>query len=155
MGNTADCLTLVDNIQADPRFVGTFNYRLQSNSPAINAALNPYTQPDDYDFVRRPQGAASDIGAFEFKFMPTAAGVSVSGRVLSARGKGVSRAVVHLTKSDGDIQTAGTNSFGYYTFADIPAGESYILNVYAKRYQFNPQVINLTEDLDELNFTAQ
>ncbi len=63
-------MTLVDNIQADPRFVGTFNYRLQSGSPAIDAALSPYTQPDDYDFIPRLQGVASDIGAFEFTPTP-------------------------------------------------------------------------------------
>jgi parallel beta-helix repeat protein len=65
-GNDTGCLTLVNNLQADPRFVGAFDYRLLSGSPAIDAADNPYTQPDDYAFVPRPQGGASDIGAFEF-----------------------------------------------------------------------------------------
>ncbi|MCA1625629.1 MAG: ice-binding family protein [Acidobacteria bacterium] len=87
--------------------------------------------------------------------LPTAATVSVSGRVLSSLRRGVSNAVVHLTNQNGDTQTARTNLFGYYTFNDIPAGETYIFNVYSKRYQFNPQVINLLEDLDGLNFTAQ
>ncbi len=67
-------LTFQNNIQADPRFdprfIGAFQYRLQSGSPAIDAALSPYTQPDDYDFIPRPQGAASDIGAFEFTPTP-------------------------------------------------------------------------------------
>jgi parallel beta-helix repeat protein len=150
-------LTFVNqnNNIADPRFVSVSNYRLQSGSPAINAALNPYTQPDDYDFIPRPQGVASDIGAFEFQFAPTAATVSVSGRVLSARGRGVSNAVVHLTNQNGEIQTTRTNSFGYYTFQQVAAGESYVFNVYSKRYQFNTQVITLTADLDGLNFTAQ
>lgn len=60
-------LTFVNqnNNIADPRFVGASDYRLQSGSPAIDAALNPYTQPDDYNFIPRPQGVASDIGAFE------------------------------------------------------------------------------------------
>jgi parallel beta-helix repeat protein len=66
LGNNTDCLTLVNNIQADPLFVGAFNYHLQYASPAINAADNPFTQPDDYDGIARPQGFASDIGAFEF-----------------------------------------------------------------------------------------
>lgn len=144
-----------NNNIADPRFVGTSDYHLQSGSPAIDAALSGYTQPDDYDFTPRPQGAASDIGAFEFQLGPTAASVSVSGRVLSSRGRGISNAMVHLTKSNGEIQTARTNSFGYYTFQQVAAGESYVFNVYAKRYQFNAQVITLTEDLAELNFYAQ
>jgi parallel beta-helix repeat protein len=66
IGNDTNCLTLVNNIQADPRFIGASDYRLQFGSPAIDAADNPYTQPDDYRFVLRPQGVASDIGAFEF-----------------------------------------------------------------------------------------
>lgn len=149
-------LTFVNqnNIQADPRFVGASDYRLQTSSPAIDAALNLYTQPDDYNFNPRPQGAASDIGAFE-ALAPTAASVSVSGRVLTSRGKGISNAVVHLTNQSGEIQTVRTNHFGYYTFKDIAVGERYTFNVFTKRYQFNPQVITLTEDLAELNFTAQ
>ena len=63
--------------------------------------------------------------------------------------------MVHLTKPNGEIQTARTNSFGYYTFQQVAAGEGYVFNVYAKRYQFNPQVIALTADLAGLNFTAQ
>jgi parallel beta-helix repeat protein len=150
-------LTFVNqnNNIADPRFIGTSDYRLQFGSPAIDAALSPYTQRDDYYFTPRPQGAASDIGAFEFQLGPTAASVSVSGRVLSSHGRGVFNAVVHLTNQMGEIQTTRTNSSGYYTFHEVAAGESYIFNVYAKRYQFNPQVIALTEDLAELNFTAQ
>ncbi|MEJ7860755.1 MAG: right-handed parallel beta-helix repeat-containing protein [Pyrinomonadaceae bacterium] len=144
-----------NNNIADPRFVAASNYRLQFNSPAIDAALSPYTQRDDYDFIPRPQGTASDIGAFEFKLGTTAASVSVSGRVLSSRGRGVFNAVVHLTNQMGEIQTTRTNSSGYYTFKDIAVGECYTFNVFTKRYQFNPQVITLTEDLAELNFTAQ
>ncbi len=150
-------LTFVNqnNNIADPRFVAASNYRLQNGSPAIDAALSPYTQPDDYDFIPRPQGAASDIGAFEAQLRPTAASVSVSGRVLSSRGRGGSNAVVHLTKPNGEIQTTRTNSFGYYSFKDVVVGQTYIINVYSKRYQFNPQVVSLTEDLGGLNFTAQ
>jgi hypothetical protein len=84
----------------------------------------------------------------------TAATVSVSGRVTS-RGRGISNAVVHLTNQSGEIQTAKTNRLGYYTFTNLAAGETYIFNVFSKRYQFNPKVVSLTEDLDELNFTAQ
>jgi hypothetical protein len=84
----------------------------------------------------------------------TAATVSVSGRV-TARGKGISSAVVHLTSQSGEIFTTRTNRLGYYTFKELAAGETYIINVYSKRYQFTTQVINLTEDLAELDFSAQ
>ncbi|MGI8641324.1 MAG: right-handed parallel beta-helix repeat-containing protein [Pyrinomonadaceae bacterium] len=73
-------LTFQNNIQADPRFVGTSNYHLLTGSPAIDAALNLYTQPDDYDFIVRPQGAASDIGAFEYTTAGTGSEADVSPR---------------------------------------------------------------------------
>ena len=95
------------------------------------------------------------MGGFEAPLEPTAASVFVSGRVLSSREREVSNAVVYLTNQNAETQTTGTNSFGYYTFVDIAAGETYIFNVYAKRYQFKAQVITLTEDLAELDFTTQ
>jgi len=82
------------------------------------------------------------------------ASVSVSGRVKAGQ-RGVSNAVVQLTNQKGETQTARANFFGYYSFRDLVAGETHIINVSSKRYQFTPQVVNLTEDLDELNFTAQ
>ena len=78
----------------------------------------------------------------------------MSGRV-TARGRGISNAVVHLTSQSGEILTARTNRLGYYTFKELAVGETYIFNVFSKRYQFTPQVITLTEDLGELNFTAE
>jgi hypothetical protein len=85
---------------------------------------------------------------------PTAATVSISGRVTAKR-RGVSGAVVQITKQTGEIQTARTNRFGYYTFKELAVGETYIFNVFSKRFQFNTQVINLTEDLSDIDFTAQ
>jgi hypothetical protein len=85
---------------------------------------------------------------------PTAATVSVAGRV-TARGRGISNSIVHLTSQNGEIQTVRTNRLGYYIFTDLAAGETYIFNVFSKRYQFDPKVISLTEDLAELDFTAQ
>jgi hypothetical protein len=53
---------------ADPQFVSlaTRDFHLQSTSPAVDAAVTATANPDhDLDGVVRPQGAASDIGAFE------------------------------------------------------------------------------------------
>jgi len=103
--------------------------------------------------VTRPQEGACEKGSTE-RTLTTAATVSVSGRV-TARGRGMSNAVVHLTNQNGEIHTVRTNRGGYYTFTDLAAGETFIFNVFSKRYQFNPKVINLTEDLSEIDFTAQ
>ena len=47
---------------------------------------------------------------------PTAASVSITGRVTNVSGAGVSKIRVNLTKPNGEILTALTNPFGYYSF---------------------------------------
>jgi hypothetical protein len=132
-----------------------------SNALAVNPSNNTALTTDQRGagFPRIVDGnndstAIVDIGAFEVQQVTTAATVSVSGRV-TARGRGISNAVVHLTSQSGEIQTARTNRLGYYTFKELAAGETYIFNVFSKRYQFDPKVINLTEDLSEVDFAAQ
>ena len=84
----------------------------------------------------------------------TAAGANIAGRILSAAGRAVSGAQVTLTDGNGNTFTARTNVFGYYRLADLPAGGTYIAAVRHKNYRFTPQVINLTDNLDGINFVA-
>jgi hypothetical protein len=85
---------------------------------------------------------------------PTAAPVSVSGRVITPIGRGVARARVLLTNSTGETRMVMTNPFGYFRFKEIDSGETYVFEVTHKRYTFTPQVLSVTNDLTELNFTA-
>jgi hypothetical protein len=85
---------------------------------------------------------------------PTAASVSISGRVLTNSRRGLSNALVYLTDSEGNTRTARTNSFGYYRFQDVSAGQSVAITVVSKRYQFAPQVLNLNEEMNGVNFLA-
>ena len=86
---------------------------------------------------------------------PTAAAVSVEGRVTNAAGRAVAQAFVVLTDRNGATRTVLTNSFGYYRFADVAAGQTYVVAVRHKRYEFAPQVVSVTENLNNLNFAAQ
>ncbi len=124
----------------------------------------------------RPGNSAGGSGQFEngscivfvgissgnnvFKFVnlrngPTAASVTVRGRVLSPNGRGVSRSRVMITDSTGQTRTVMTNPFGFYTFGNIEVGGTYILQVRDKRYTYTPQAISLTEEATDVNFTAQ
>ena len=85
---------------------------------------------------------------------PTASGVQIAGRVLSDRGRGVSRAAVVITNAAGEQRTALTNQFGYFRFEDIEAGQTYVVDVRHKRYIFVSQVVNVNENLTGLSFTA-
>jgi hypothetical protein len=82
---------------------------------------------------------------------PTAAPVSITGRVLTSDGRGISGASVSLTDSLGVAYQARTNSFGYYRFEEVRGGESYILTVAAKRLKFSPQIVNADADITGLN----
>jgi len=87
----------------------------------------------------------------------TAAPVNISGRVVDANGRGISRTMLVL--SGGSLAEpifTLTNPFGYYNFTDVESGEAYLLRIESKRYRFdNPSIfINLDDNLAGLDFVA-
>ncbi len=86
---------------------------------------------------------------------PTSALVSISGRVSDSYGRAVSGAQVVLSDSSGTTRTSRTNSFGYYRFLDIAAGSTAIVSVKHKQSVFAPQVISVSDNITDLDFTAQ
>jgi hypothetical protein len=89
-------------------------------------------------------------------FAPTAAAVSIGGRVRTAQGAGIRNAVVPLTHSDGTSRSTRTGAFGYFKFENVPVGEVYIVGVTTRRYEFNqPTVIRtIFNEVDDLEFIA-
>lgn len=85
---------------------------------------------------------------------PTAATASVSGRVVAADGRGVVSAFVSLTDSEGNKRVAVTNPFGYYQFDGIEAGQSVLIKVVSKKYQFEPRIITTTDNLTDVDFVG-
>ncbi|HEX9962305.1 MAG TPA: OB-fold nucleic acid binding domain-containing protein, partial [Pyrinomonadaceae bacterium] len=83
---------------------------------------------------------------------PTAASVTVAGRVMSGKTAGVSNASLYLTDSSGEVRVARTNQFGYYQFAEVRAGETYVISVRHRSYQFAPQAVTVNEELADVNF---
>lgn len=106
----------------------------------------------EYDFASPMNVSASN---FLIALSPTAAPVSVWGKIIDPRGRGISGATVTVTGGNGVVSSAISNRFGYFMFEEIESGETYIFQVSHNRYAFAPQVVNLVEDLDNLNFTAQ
>ena len=85
---------------------------------------------------------------------PTAASVSIFGRVLTADGIGLFNARVSLTSADGTVRIIPTSSFGHFTFNDVQVGQTYILQVVSRRYEFAPQVVFISDDNYVIDFTA-
>lgn len=86
----------------------------------------------------------------------TAASVSVGGRVTMGKDRGIRNVLISMTDSNGQVRTVLTGAFGYYRFADVAAGESYIISVSAKRFTFSQQsqLLTINEETDDINFVA-
>jgi hypothetical protein len=85
---------------------------------------------------------------------PTAAMVSVSGRVLTPTGRGLMNAEVVLTDSSGNERAARTVTSGYFRFEAVEVGQTYVVSVRSKRYRFEPQIVTVNDQLADLNLTA-
>jgi Carboxypeptidase regulatory-like domain len=88
-------------------------------------------------------------------FAPTAAQATVSGRVINSFGRGLARVRIAVTNQQGETRFASTNQFGYYRIGELNTGETYIFELRSKTYQFNPLVLTITDNLDNLDFVAQ
>jgi hypothetical protein len=117
-------------------------------SSSINASSGRALAPE----------AADQGGAYFYTnaIDPTAADVSVSGRVVNANGRPIANVIVTLTDSRGSSRLAQTGQLGLYGFDNVPAGETYILSVAAKRYSFaNPaRIVSLNDSLTDADFIA-
>ncbi len=52
-------------------------------------------------------------------------------------------------------KTARTNGFGYYSFYEVEAGQTIVLSVTSKDYEFMPRAVTITEELSNLDFMAE
>lgn len=86
----------------------------------------------------------------------TAADASVSGRVTTDGGRGISMANVTLTDMSGNSRTVTTNQFGTYYFDAVESGQNYVVRVENKKYTFSPnnRVINVNDDARDVDFQA-
>jgi hypothetical protein len=109
-------------------------------------------------------GASSSGGGFSVRggfwapvsLSPTAASVSISGKVSTAAGNGIRNAQITLTAPNGTTRNAVSGSLGYYLFDDVPAGQTYIVSISSKRFTFAlPSiVIDAGADFDGADFVA-
>jgi hypothetical protein len=85
---------------------------------------------------------------------PTAAGVEVSGRVMTPDGRGLRNATVTMTDAAGITRTAVTSSFGYYRFEGVPVGDSFVMSVNSRNFRFVPRVVTVTDTLTDVDFVG-
>jgi hypothetical protein len=100
-----------------------------------------------------PWKSGAQGGAYIYSAGTTAGGAHISGRVLTPEGRGLVNAMVTVTDSKGTERTAQTGTFGNFAVENLPSGESYVVSVRSRKYQFASQVVQLQADLD--GFTIQ
>ncbi len=88
---------------------------------------------------------------------PTASNASISGRVVTAGGRGIRNAVLTVTSPLGGLRSTTTGSLGYFSFGELEVGSTYILTIVSKRFTFANSVllIELNDDVRQVVFTAQ
>lgn len=141
---TSDFLSFANTVER--------NFALSFSSIIPQLALGPGGFFDSF--------TAAGTGTFASSPRPviccitTPASVSVSGRVIAPNGRGLSGATVTLTEADGTVHRVRTSAFGHYRVADLTAGQTVIISVASKRYNFQPRTLNLNEDVENLNLLS-
>jgi hypothetical protein len=135
----------------------------QTNSTNANISFDTETPMRTGSFFQgaNPPVSWSDLApATSFKVnigltfsAPTAATVTVSGRVLSSGGTGVRGAIVTMNDMHGIQRSAITNAFGYYVFDGVQSGETFVMRASARRYTFSAKTVNVTDSLTDIDFT--
>lgn len=115
------------------------------------------SQSGTFDFsVTTDSGGNTNVTDYRLNVIPTtSANAAISGRVFDNDGNALRNAVVLLTDANGNTRKMQTGSFGVYRFDELAVGQTYIIQVVSKKFTFAPQTVYLTDNLSELNFTAQ
>jgi carboxypeptidase family protein len=83
---------------------------------------------------------------------PTAAGVSVSGRVSTSNGRALRNAEVILIEPNGTIRRTRTGSLGFFEFTDVAGGQAVIVEVRSSRHSFSSRVVSLADNASGVDF---
>lgn len=137
--------------------VKTDTYDNDLNNQTVGGYLIDCTANDC--FSQAPWHTAADNDPTGISLLPpSSAPASVGGRVQNSGGNGIGGVSVSLIRvSDGEIWHALSNTFGYFSFQQIPTGQTYIVSVNSKRHSFpvNTLTIALTDDITDIVFAAE
>ena len=105
-----------------------------------------------------PLGGGQIAAGWGLQFLaPTSAEASIGGRVTTANGSGIRNAIVKLTGGRlTEPRYVATGSFGSYAFDGLAVGETYVIQVSAKRFRFAQpsRIFTLQDNVTDMDFTA-
>jgi hypothetical protein len=143
-----------NSVSVDPLFTSPTDLHLTAASPVQNIGTPIPGIFNDFDDNLR-SATTPDLGADEL-VAPSAASVSLGGRILTADGRGIRNVLVTLTESNGTSRTVISGPFGNYRFTNVAPGQAVIISAKGKRYVFEDptRVIQVNEELTEINFVS-
>lgn len=117
-----------------------------------------------FDSNQAPQNTTATVGFFKTGDPVTvqvqgpgaapASSVSISGRVQSSNGWGIPNARVSVSNGSGITHVVRANPFGYYRIDGVQTGVTYTITASAKEYNFSPVNMQITDNVNNLNFIA-
>jgi len=101
-------------------------------------------------------GVEGDILVARYIGDSTVSVASVSGRVVTPSGRGISNAFLKLTDASGFSRIRPANPFGYFRFSEVRTGEVFTISVSSKTYTFNPssQQLIIFNDVGGISFIS-
>lgn len=134
-----------------------FSLQGTTQTVLLDAGFNILSFGEDVNGELLVTGANGNVYRVQ-NTVATAASVSLSGRVTNSNGRGVKNVLMTLTSGDSSApRFARTNSFGYYNFTNVGAGQNYTITPSSKRYGFEPneQFLSVSGEETQINFNAQ
>ena len=117
---------------------------------------------DDSGAAAADSGESTDVvvgmiaGGWGLQILgPTAADVTISGRVMTSEGNGLRNAQVWMTDSAGVTRVVTTSSLGYYSFDGVEAGNTYVIGVASKRFRFETRAVQVNDSADNVDFVGR
>lgn len=152
-------------VTPDTATTGAKNGNAAADRTALTSSISSLGIPNGATFWIRwtdtdASGADDGLAVDDFSLTPlgpTAANVSVAGQIRSGK-SAISNVTVMI--AGGNLTQplfAKTNSFGNYTFDGLASGQTYVLTVVSRRYNF-PQssiVLNLEDSVANADFEAE
>ena len=132
---------------------GAYTLRQVNMTPFANGAAHAIL----FEYIGPTTGTSSYvIDDVQLNVCPiSAAGASISGRVLGPNGNGVPKASVSMSDVNGTTRVTRTSPFGYYRFDDVATGQTYFLSVSSKVSNYQLRVLTVGEDMTDIDFTPQ
>jgi murein DD-endopeptidase MepM/ murein hydrolase activator NlpD len=75
----------------------------------------------------------------------------VSGQVIDPSGRGLRNAIVSLVNSQNVIRSVPSSSLGFYSFDNVPVGQTYELRTASRRYRFDVRPVTVNDNLSDIN----